>query len=469
MGFRMKQSLHLRLRQQQLMTPQLQLAIRLLQLSSMDLQAEIQQQVDSNPLLELTPSEDSIEPSVESDSTDDQDFDDIHWSQMYTYPNKRSDFNEESRHYDALSSCPLSLKEHIKWQFELTPITDKDHVIGLTIIDAMDENGYLTLSLTELHQSLHSKSCPVTITEIEAVRHLIQRIDPIGCGSFTLAESLLIQLDELPPETKHLSVTKQIIGKDIELLGKHDYRQLMKIYHIDEVSLEEVLSIIHHLNPNPGFCINIDKTSQTIPDLFVKKHHDRWTVALNPQTLPPLAINHYYVSLLKKTKTKADSLFLKSNLQAAEWFLKSIQNRQETLLKLARYIVDYQQDFFVLGAKAMKPMNQRDVACALNMHESTVSRATTEKFIYTPRGLFELKYFFSSRLSTEKGQSCSSTAIRALIKQLIANEDHQMPLTDSKMMELINQQGIHVARRTVAKYRIMMGILPSHERKCLYC
>ena len=461
----MKSSMHLNASQQLVLTPQLQQTIRLLQLSTFDLQQEIQSQVESNPMLEASPNNEDDEQTVQNPKNMDDDTTDIQWSQLYTNQNKSNKFNEESYNYEHLQCTSYTLQDYLRWQLDLTPMTDVDYIIGSTIIEAIDDNGFLTCSPTDLHNTLNSKKHPLNLEEIEAVRHRIQHFDPIGCGATTLADILLIQLTQLPTETPLLDLAKKIVSENITLLGKHNYQQILKIYHIDKDVLDKVLHMIQHLNPNPGNRVSPSKLEQVMPDLNVRKSGHCWLVELNPNTLPHLSINNYYASLIQRTKNEVDHQFLKNNLQEARWFLKSVQNRQETLLKVASYIVDYQKEFLEFGDAAMKPLILNDVALALNMHESTISRVTTQKFIYTPRGLFELKYFFSSHLSTFIGGECSSTAIRAFIKKLITSENHKKPLSDSKITELINEQGINVARRTVAKYRETMGIVPSNERK----
>lgn len=464
----MKPSLHLNISQQLTLTPQLQQAIRLLQLSTLDLQQEIQNHVESNPMLEATPSDEQDEQTLHDAPHPYDEFTDFQWSHLYTRYTNGNQFNEDTFNFDGLHSTSSNLHDHLRWQLELTPMTDVDRVIATAIIDAIDDDGYLTFSVTELHDSLNSKTYQLDFAEVEAVRHLIQHFDPIGCGASSLAEALVIQLGQLPADTPHLVLVKKILNDNIALLGKHNYRQLMKIHHINEVILDEILLLIQSLNPRPGSMINHTRSENNTPDLIVKKIGSCWQVELNPHTLPHLSINNYYASLIRRTKNSIDNQFLKNNLQEARWFLKSIQSRQETLLKVARFIVDYQKGFFEFGEEAMRPLILNDVANAIGMHESTVSRATTQKFIYTPRGLFELKYFFSSHVPTVIGGGCSSTAIRAVIKKMIAAENRSRPLSDNKIAKLISEQGAHVARRTVAKYREEMGITSSLERKLFH-
>lgn len=462
----MKPSLQLNISQHLTLTPQLQQAIRLLQLSTLDLQQEIQQVVESNPMLEVTAQEDKEEPTQASNKQQDE-FADFQWSQLYSNQNKRSNFDEPDFNYDNLYCTTTNLQDHLRWQSELTPLSDIDRVIAAALIDAIDDDGFLTVSTEELHASLDCESHPIDIEEVEAVRHRVQQFDPVGCGCNSLSETLLIQLQQLTGDSESIELAKHIIRTDIELLGQHNYRQLMKNYQVNESALDKALQIIQRLNPKPGSLIHQAVTEYIIPDITVKKIDGRWQAHLNNNTLPRLSINNQYASLIQRADNSTDNQFLKNNLQEARWFLKSIQSRQETLLKVASCIVEYQQEFLEYGDEAMKPLILNDIAQALDLHESTISRVTTQKFMHTPRGVFELKYFFSSHVGTSSGGECSSTAIRAVIKKLIAAENRKKPLSDSKIALMIEQQGIQVARRTVAKYREAMGIAPSNERKTI--
>lgn len=464
----MKPSLQLNINQQLTLTPQLQQAIRLLQLSTLDLQQEIQQAVESNPMLEATPHEEKEEHSSENNKVDHDEFVDFQWSQLYNSQSRRSSFDDANFNYENLYCTTTNLQDHLRWQLDLTPMSDIDRVVATAIIDAVNDDGFLSVSLQDLFSSLNSEAHPLDLEEIEVVLHRLQRFDPVGCATFNLAETLLVQLEQLPVENNpDLALAKKIIKNDIELLGQHNYRQLIKNYHTNEKSLDQALQIIQRLNPKPGNLIHQAITEYIIPDITVKKVEGEWQVVLNHHTLPRLSINDHYASLIQRADNSADNVYLKNNLQEARWFLKSIQSRQETLLKVARCIVDYQIDFLEHGDEAMKPLILNDVALALDMHESTISRVTTQKFMHTPRGVFELKYFFSSHVATNAGGECSSTAIRAVIKKLIAAENRKKPLSDSMIAQLIGDQGIKVARRTVAKYREAMGIAPSNERKAI--
>lgn len=462
----MKPSLQLSIGQHLTLTPQLQQAIRLLQLSTIDLQQEIQQIVESNPMLEATANEEKDETRSESNEQTDE-FADFQWSQLYTSSNKRNNFDDNDYNFDNLHCTTTNLQDHLRWQLDLSPMSDIDRVIATTIIDAISDDGFLNITTEEIHNSLNSEDFPLDLDEIEAVKHRLQHFDPVGCASANLAETLLVQLEQLPIDTNHLAIAKKIILQDIDLLGQHNYRQLMKNHQITEKTLDEILQIIHRLNPKPGNLIHQDITEYIIPDITVKKIDNTWKVLLNQNVLPQLSINTQYAALIQRADNSADNQYLKNNLQEARWFLKSIQSRQETLLKVATCIVEYQQGFLEFGEEAMKPLILNDVATALDMHESTISRVTTQKFMHTPRGVFELKYFFSSHVNTDSGGECSSTAIRAVIKKLISSENRKKPLSDSKIALLIADQGIQVARRTVAKYREAMGIAPSNERKTI--
>lgn len=464
----MKQSLQLSIGQHITLTPQLQQAIKLLQLSTVDLQQEIQLIVESNPMLEIIPHEDKEDAPMENQLPRDE-FNDIQWSQLYNLNNKSTHFDEFDYNFDNLYCTTSNLQDHLHWQLALSPMSDIDRVIATAIIDATNDDGFLTLSAQDLHHSLHSDEYPIEFAEIEAVRHKIQLFDPVGCASEHLAETLLIQLSQLSLAPKLMTVVKKIISEDMVLLAQHNYKMLMKNHQLNEKNIDEILQIIQRLNPKPGNVINQDIAEYIIPDVTVKKVNDEWKVLLNHSTLPQLSINNQYAALIQRADNSNDNQFLKNNLQEARWFLKSIQSRQETLLKVATCIIDYQKGFLEFGDEAMKPLVLNDVATALDLHESTVSRVTTQKFMHTPRGVFELKYFFSSHVNTDNGGECSSTAIRAVIKKLISAENREKPLSDNKIADLIAEQGIQVARRTVAKYREALGIAPSNERKILCC
>ena len=496
----MKQSLQLKLGQQLTMTPQLQQAIKLLQLSTLDLQQEIQSALDSNPMLEIgddsedeppilptaeltvslnghdtTPTTtDSTSPEESSDWQYDTDIPedlpvDTRWEDIYQTSSSSSSGSggdDSDFDFDARNSAAESLQDHLQWQLNLTRMSDNDRMIATAIIDAIDNNGRLTISPEEILEGMPSES-DTELDEIMAVLHRIQQFDPPGVGGRDLRECLLIQLNQFPADTLWLREAKLVVDKHIQLLGSRDYVQLMRRTRLRENELRDVLQLIQTLNPNPGAMIAGSQAEYVVPDVFVRKIRGRWTVELNPEIAPRLRINADYAALVRRADSGSDKSYLRDNLQEARWFLKSLQSRNETLLKVSTKIVEHQRGFFEYGEEAMKPLVLHDIAEAVGMHESTISRVTTQKYMHTPRGIFELKYFFSSHVATESGGECSSTAIRALIRKLIAAENARKPLSDSRITELLGDQGIVVARRTIAKYREAMMIPPSNERKRL--
>ncbi|MCL4133118.1 UNVERIFIED_CONTAM: hypothetical protein GTU68_010862 [Idotea baltica] len=351
------------------------------------------------------------------------------------------------------------------WQADLTPFSDIDRTIATTIIESLDDNGYLTIHLDEVLESVGHDE--VEMDEVEAVLKRIQQFDPLGVASRNLAECLLLQLVTYPKDTPWLPETTLILTEYINLLGNRDYRQLAKETKLKEQDLKQVMSLIHQLDPRPGNRVIDTDTEYVIPDVSVFKHNGKWVVTMNPDSIPRLKVNAEYEALGKGMGNSPDGQFIRTNLQEAKWLIKSLDSRNDTLLKVSRCIVEHQQDFFEYGAEAMKPMVLNDIALDVEMHESTISRVTTQKFMHTPRGIFELKYFFSSHVSTDNGGECSSTAIRALVKKLVAAENQAKPLSDSKITTLLAEQGIQVARRTIAKYRESLGIAPSNQRKRL--
>ena len=507
----MKQSLQLKIGQQLTMTPQLQQAIKLLQLSTIDLQQEIQQALDSNPMLEVsedidpdnTPATESqaelTDLSKNTDNTSDSHADnssehsepidtdlngtdsewqehipeelpvDSQWDDVYQSGGNPAPTLSESTDFDldSRNSVTESLRDHLLWQLNLTRFSDTDRLIGMAIVDAIDTNGRLTQSPEELLSGFSEQNPDIELDEVMAVLHRIQQFDPPGVAAKDLQECLLIQLNQLSDNTSWLKEAKLIINRHLNLLGNRDYSQLMRRSKLKEHQLREVLQLIQSLNPNPGEHIAADTTQYIVPDVFVKKIKDRWVVELNPDIAPKLRINSDYASLVKRADNSNDNTYLRDNLQEARWFLKSLQSRNETLMKVASKIVEHQRGFLDYGEEAMKPLVLHDIAEAVEMHESTISRVTTQKYMHTPRGIFELKYFFSSHVSTDSGGECSSTAIRALIRKLIAAENPKKPLSDSKITVILGDQGIKVARRTIAKYRESLVIPPSNERKRL--
>lgn len=500
----MKQSLQLKLSQQLRVTPQLQQAIRILQLSTLDLQQEIQHTLDSNPLLEETEDEsldvendqlqslsaaedggspESLDYNINDNQDERPDWDlneattmpddlpvDVPWEDMLpsssapaTSPQYDGNFDDDVAGHKVANE---SLREQLLWQLSLTRLSDTDRLIALSIIDATDDNGRLTLSVDDIHDSL-ADDLDIDIEEVVAVLHRLQQFEPCGICASDLQDCLQIQLNQLPPDTAWLPQAKQIVSRYLSQVAATDYAQIQRRMLLKEHELKAVLALIQSLDPNPGHTAVPQDIEYVVPDIYVKKEHSRWRVELNPDTIPKLRINASYANLVMRGDTGRDNTYLRENLQEARWFLNSLHSRNETLLKVARKIVEHQRNFLEYGTEAMKPLVLQDVAEAIEMHESTISRATTNKYMHTPRGIFELKYFFSSHVQTSSGGECSSTAIKALLKKLIAVENPRKPLSDKKITLLMNEQGIEVARRTITKYREKLFIAPSNERKRL--
>ena len=476
----MKQGLQLRLSQQLAMTPQLQQAIRLLQLSTLELQQELQQALESNPLLEQIDTHEEIDTRETQDSETLDTADaleqkempeelplDASWDTIYTAgtPSGTSGdyIDDELPVYQGETT--QTLQDYLMWQVELTPFSDTDRAIATSIVDAVDETGYLTVPLEDILESIGDEE--IDIDEVEAVLKRIQRFDPVGVASKDLRDCLLIQLSQFDKTTPWLEEARLIISDHLDLLANHDFRTLMRVTRLKEDVLKEAVNLIQSLDPRPGQSIQTGEPEYVIPDVLVRKHNGHWTVELNSDSIPRLQINQHYASMCNNARNDGDSQFIRSNLQDAKWLIKSLESRNDTLLRVSRCIVEQQQAFFEQGEEYMKPMVLADIAQAVEMHESTISRVTTQKYLHSPRGIFELKYFFSSHVNTEGGGEASSTAIRALVKKLIAAENPAKPLSDSKLTSLLSEQGIMVARRTVAKYRESLSIPPSNQRKQL--
>ena len=484
----MRQSLQLRLGQQLTMTPQLQQAIRLLQLSSLDLQAEVQAVLDSNLMLERSdePQDVPVQPETQAaqavadaraetevgaaaDTMPDELPVDSAWEDIYETDGATSYSRGETEDwdpYERYAGAGESLRDYLYWQMRLTPFSDRDMAIATAIIDAIDESGYLTLSLADIGQGLHDEFA-VTPVEIEAVLKRVQRFDPQGVGARTPAECLLLQLEALPADTPWLAEARQLVEQHLELLANHDFSTLMRRLKVPREALQGIVGLIQSLNPHPGARLSNATPQYVAPDVLVYRQRNVWRVELNPESTPKLRINARYAALARRAGHNSDAACLRNHLQEARWFLKSLQNRNETLLKVATCIVECQREFLEQGDEYMKPLILRDIAEVLGMHESTISRVTTQKYMNTPRGIYELKYFFSSHVGTRDGGECSSTAIRAMIRKLIQTEDPGKPLSDDKIAKLLEAEGIQVARRTVAKYREAMAIASSSDRKRL--
>ncbi len=487
----MKQTLQLRLGQHLTMTPQLQQAIRLLQLSSLELQSEIQEILDSNVMLESQDENESntIQDSdketavidkpdsgldlqnttIPDDLPTDSNWEDTFDSLPIAAAQPNADFSNQNYEYG--NDRSESLQESLNWQLNLTSFSDTDSIIATHILDAINDDGYLSVPTQDILEHVNKERGAepeaVELDEVEAVLHRIQTFDPPGVGARDLRENLSIQLALLSSDEIDVKRAKILIADHFELLANREYQQLMRRMKLSEQQLSSVLDIITSLNPRPGSQITDQKPEYVIPDVSVKKINGSWKVKLNKDNTPNLQINSQYAALIKSVKSSADSSTLKDHLQEAKWFIKSLSSRNETLLKVAGSIVKHQRAFLDYGDEAMKALVLHDIAEEVEMHESTISRVTTKKYMHTPRGIFELKYFFSSHVSTTNGGECSATAIRALIKKLVISENRKKPLSDNKLAEILSDQGIKIARRTIAKYREALAIPPSNERKRL--
>ena len=480
------------------MTPQLQQAIRLLQLSTLDLKQEIQEALESNLMLETEedrPAQETAPEDKEPDfATAEDSYDaaagqpesaieereinsestvmpdelpvDSKWDDIYdSVPTSTYQASSEENDYLVQCSAGKTLYDHLMWQLNLTPFNELDHAIATAIIDAVNEEGYLTTSVEDICLAVDNEE--VQEEEVEAVLHRVQQFDPTGVAARDLRECLLLQLDQLAEETPWLSQAQQLVGEHFDLLASQDQTQIKRRMKLSDEELSEINHLIRSLNPRPGTAIADAEPQYVVPDVFVSKKNGKWEVELNPSITPKLRINASYAGLIRRADNSDDNTYLKNHLQEARWFIKSLLSRNETLLRVATKIVEVQRSFFEYGEEAMRPLVLRDIAEALDMHESTISRVTTQKYMHTPRGTLEFKYFFSSHVGTAGGGECSATAIRALIKKLVAAEKPNKPLSDNKIAGILAEQGINIARRTVAKYREAMAIPPSNERKRL--
>jgi RNA polymerase sigma-54 factor len=477
----MKHSLQLRLSQHLTLTPQLQQSIRLLQLSTLELNQELERILQENPLLEReddarepaaaaaetaarnaepAPAADAAEadaPAGETDSGEASALEDA------PLPGFRDD-SEDGEHQQIAAEDP-TLRAHLLAQVSLKKLSPRDHQLVALLIDSLDDDGYLTQSLEELAALLPAE-LQVDLDELQiALKHL-QHLEPAGVGARGLGECLALQLAALPQDTRYRGEALETARNHLETLAARDFGRLKKLLHCDDAALRAVQKLITGLNPKPGRNFSSEETRYVVPDVIVKKVKGVWLASLNPDAMPRLRINRLYAEILQRNRG-AGSQQLASQLQEAKWLIKNVQQRFDTILRVAQAIVDRQRHFLEHGEVAMRPLVLREIADTLDLHESTVSRVTTQKFMHSPRGIFELKYFFGSHVTTEAGGAASSTAIRALIKQLVAAENARRPLSDGQISEILSQQGIMIARRTVAKYRESLQILPANLRKSL--
>ncbi len=472
-------SLQLRLTQKLALSPQLQQAIRLLQLNRIELREYIQDALDSNPLLERDETDAGPEPDSgdtdreagagESEYDLAEERDKADWDVAGTGEDQwteRSSFDSFSMESQIADTSTDSLREHLLWQVNLSHFSPVDTEIAAAIIYGLDDDGFLPDSIQDIRASL-APELLVGEDEVLAVLHRVQRMEPVGVATRDAAECILVQLSALPADTPARELALRIARDFLDLFARHDYDELKRNTRASEESLSQALDLIQSLEPRPGARYDNRHDEYLIPDVYVTQVDSEWRVTLNPENEPGLRLNNYYIDLLRKSGGK-DAKYLRSRLQEARWLMSSLEMRNHTLLRVSQAIVDSQQDFLEQGDIAMKPLVLRDIADSVGVHESTVSRATTRKYMLTPRGLYELKYFFSSHVRTNHGGTVSATSVKAHLQILLQNEPQKHPLSDQDLSTLLHQTGIRAARRTVAKYRESLGIGSSSERRRLY-
>ena len=478
----LKQGIHLKLGQSLSMTPQLQQAIKMLQLSSLELEQEIQSVLETNPLLERseehdqfdstnndtqeesTPAEQSLTETIPEELSTDSNWEDTYDTEWKT---NNSDGESASDYIEKLHSHSEGLAEHLLWQVDLSNLSVIDKTIAHLIIDYINADGLLTESPEQILNALESELL-IEIDDVEAVLRFVQHLDPIGMGARDIGQSLWLQFNFNYPDHPLKKKAQLLLEKNLDLLAKRDYKSIKKEIRLNNDQLDTLVSLMKTLDPNPASQFSRDDVDYIRPDVYVRKVKGSWQVSQNAETVSELCINQEYAEMASdKSVDKAASDYIKNNLQQARWFIKSLENRNSTILNVAHAIVERQMAFLQYGDEAMKPMVLKDLAEQLDLHESTISRVTTRKFLHTPKGIYEFKYFFSSHVNTDTGGECSATAIRAMIKKIITAENPRKPYSDNKLTNLLNEQGINVARRTVAKYREALAIPSSHDRKSL--
>jgi RNA polymerase sigma-54 factor len=462
-------SLQLRLSQKLALAPQLQQAIRLLQLNRIELREYIQEALDANPILERDEGQESgdTENVPESAASDQQE------QQDWELENLGAEQWMESGSYEGYSgeaqiadSSEDTLRDHLLWQINLAHFSDQDTAIAEAIVYGLDEDGYLHDSIDDVRSSL-APELLVEEDEILAVLHRVQRLEPVGVATRDAAECIRVQLSALPSDTPARDLALRISKDYLEQVARHDTDELRKRTGASHEAIADALDLIQSLEPRPGARYDNRQDEYLVPDVYVTRIDDEWRVTLNPENDPGLKLNNYYIDLLRKSGGK-DADYLRGRLQEARWLMSSLELRNQTLMRVSQGIVESQQEFLEQGEIAMKPMVLKDISEAIGVHESTVSRATTRKYMLTPRGLFELKYFFSSHVRTDRGATVSATAVKARLQVLLENEPPGQPLSDQELSDLLRSTGIIVARRTVAKYRESLGIGSSAERRRLY-
>jgi len=452
----MRLSLEIGQKQQLSISPQLQQAIRLLSLSSLEMMQEIQQAIEENPLLEMEEHEqkDMIESLQITTAITSQT--------IQRNDHGTGDIDDPYRH----TTAHETLFDHIVNQLQHLNLNSQQQFIALAIVDSINSDGYLQVSADDILTTVQGLQQTVDANDVNYVLSLVQSLEPAGIAARSIDECILLQLYRLPHSTDGDRAIK-LITNHFGLFSKRDYHKLKKSLKWDDATLERVIALIKSLNPRPGANFTPLIQHYISPDIVVRKHQQSWQVILNPNNTPTPRINHHYASLINHSKNKQDNTYVKHHLKEAKWFIKSIENRHNTLLNVAKAIMDYQSGFLEHGIVGMKPLRLATIADIVEMHESTISRVTTKKYIMTPHGIYELKHFFSSQIKSDNGQACSSTAIKAVIKQLIKEERPNKPLSDLAITELLKQRGINIARRTITKYREALAIPSSTDRKIL--
>ncbi len=479
----MKQSLQLKFSQHLALTPQLQQSIRLLQLSTQELNQELETLLQENPLLERadknetgldnldgfapfnTPQETSA-PVQDENPQQGELGEDYFESTNSSRWEENTAGSDDDTDYSFQESAPITLREHLRDQIKLMHSSQRDQALAMLLVDAINDDGYLEQSLEDLAAMLLEDS-GVDPIELQTALRLIQHLDPPGVGARNLAECLSLQLQAMPAETPHRALAISVAEQHLPLLAARDYARLRRLLHCDDATLRMVQQLVTQLNPRPGATFSKISSDHYIQhEIIVKKIKGIWVASLNDEVVPKLRINQLYANILKRNRDSS-SQYLMSQMQEAKWMIKNIQQRFSTILRVSQAIVDRQRNFIEHGEIAMRPLVLREIAEELELHESTISRVTTRKYMLTPRGVYELKYFFGSHVATESGGACSATAIRALIKQMIGEENSKKPLSDNQITDVLSKQGIVVARRTIAKYRESLQIPAANQRKSI--
>ncbi|HET8553913.1 MAG TPA: RNA polymerase factor sigma-54 [Rhodanobacteraceae bacterium] len=467
----MKPTIQPRLSQQLSLTPQLQQAIRLLQLSRLELTTELRQLAEANPLLDFI--DDSMATETgEPDAPAAADDADVDWdSAPDTLEDASLDFTHlpvsgtpaQAPDFETRDAAPETLRDHLMWQLGMASMSAREYAIAEVIIDALDNNGYLPESPDALLAAFPAELV-VTPEELESVRRQVQQFDPVGVASVNLRDCLDAQLRQLQPDTPQVELARCIVADELDLLAHNNLDRLSRRLRAEPEDVADACALIRQLDPHPGAALDTTPVEYIIPDAYVRRHGNQWLVSLSPHGQPRLELNQHYCGLIREVK-RDDAAWLRGQLQEARWLLKSLEARSDTILKVANAIVRRQKAFLEYGPEAMRPLVLREIAEEVDMHESTISRVTTRKYLNTPRGNFEFKYFFSSGVATDDGGTASSTAIQAMLRKLVDQEDPRKPLSDKALADAFEQRGINVARRTIAKYREALRIPSSSERR----